>query len=340
MTFIKRIITFMTAVAALISGFLGIDGRVPEAKAENVRVTSYVVSDWVQSPESVYSEDFDIITHVILFGCADFDAKGNINLQKEKLETALFNLRQAIGDRDVSISLNIMGPWGTVPSDIWEEQMEYQSDEHNKAFTSGVMEENILAVLKEYDFDGIHFDYEYPISMKAWFYYNRFLVALDKKLGDYTLGVAGNEWNLKFSTAALKAVDYIELMMYDIIDENGKHATFENITKLMRKTGFRGIPAEKINLGIPFYSRPTDGSTYWYGYNGCIDGIDSEGWYYDEEIDKHFWFNTPDVVYDKTQWAVNEGYGGVMIWHYSCDLPSSQENSLLRAVGEAVEDNS
>ena len=39
-------------------------------------------------------------------------------------------------------------------------------------------------ILEKYEFDGVHFDYEYPLSLNAWHYYNSFLVSLDKKLGD------------------------------------------------------------------------------------------------------------------------------------------------------------
>ena len=80
-------------------------------------------------------------------------------------------------------------------------------------------------------------------------------------------------------------------------------------------------------------------SAYWYDYVGCYDSLDENGWYHCDNIGKDFWFNTPEVIGAKTQYAIDNGFGGVMIWHYTCDLPSSNENSLLRAIGTAV-DNS
>lgn len=337
--FVKRIITVLTALVTVISGFLGFDMNSDSKKVDNFKVTTYIRGDYVQSPNSLYAEDFDIVTDVILFECASFDSEGNVNVEKEKLETALKNIRNAIGERDVSITLNLLGPWGHTDSDVWEDQMEAQSDEHNKAFTSGVLEDNIIAVLDEYGFDGVHFDYEYPISLKAWYYYNSFLVSLDKKLGDYTLGVAGNDWNIKFTTAAIDAIDSFELMAYDFNDEQGRHATYEGTVELVNRVGLYGMPAEKVNVGLPFYSRPTDMSAYWYGYNGCYGEIDENGWYHCENTGKDFWFNTPDVIKKKTEYAISGGFGGVMIWHYNCDLPSSHEDSLLKAVGTAVENN-
>ena len=61
------------------------------------------------------------------------------------------------------------------------------------------------------------------------------------------------------------------------------------------------------------------------------------GFYTDSNIGKTFWFNTPDVIEEKTEFVINEGYSGVMIWHYTCDLPSTHEASLLRAIGTAID---
>lgn len=335
---LQRILAFFTTVVTLVASLFGIGGNGADNKVDSFRVTSYLRAEYVQSRDSLYSEDFDIITDVILFECARFDSEGNVILQKDLLETALDNIRDAIGEKNVRVTLNLLGPWGNTDSDVWEDQMEAQSEEHNKAFKSGVLEDNIVSVLDEYGFDGVHFDYEYPLSLKAWYYYNKFIVSLDKKLGDdYTLGVAGNDWNLKFSTAALEAIDTLELMLYDFNDENGKHATYEGMVDLVKKVGLYGIPLSKVNIGLPFYSRPTDMSSYWYGYSGCVNEIDNDGWYHCNNTGKDFWFNTPDVIAQKTDYAIKGGYGGVMIWHYNCDLPSTNEKSLLRAVGETVE---
>ena len=339
MAFFNRIIAFFTALIALIGNFLGISPDKVVKKVDDFKVTTYIRGDYVQNPDSIYPEDFDIVTHVILFECASFDSNGNVIVEEKKMETALTNIRNAVGDRDVHISLNLLGPRGQTDSSVWEDQMEAQSDEHNEAFTSGVLEDNIIAVLEKYDFDGVHFDYEYPLSIKAWRHYNKFLVSLDKKLGDYTLGVAASSWNLKFSSASIKAVDTFELMSYDFNDENGRHATYEDTIADLKKVGLHGIPLEKVNIGLAFYSRPTDLSGYWYGYNGCYEGIDENGWYHCPSTGKDFWFNTPDVINAKTDYAIDNGYGGVMIWHYSCDLPSSHEDSLLKAVETAIDNN-
>ena len=337
--FIQRVMVFFTAVAVIVANFLGIDLNFSDKKADNFRVTTYIRGDALMYwGGELCEEDFDIVTDAIIFECASFNSEGEVEYDEEKMNTVLNKVRDAVGDRDIHLTLNLIGPYGESDSDVYEEQMEAQSDEHNKAFRSGVLENNIIAVLEKFGFDGVHFDYEYPLSLKAWRHYNRFLVSLDKKLGDaYTLGIAGSSWNIKLSNAAIGAIDTFELMSYDFIDDQGRHATYEDTLKQLRQLGLKGMPLYKVNVGIPFYSRPTDMSAYWYGYNGCYENMTGDGWYHCDETDKDFWFNTPEVVAQKTEYCIQNGFGGVMIWHYNCDLPSTHEDSLLRAIGETVD---
>ncbi len=330
MIHIKRIISVFTAIITTIFSLLGINISKP---VEDFRVTTYIIADRIIEKGSLCSEDFDIITNAIIFGCVTFDRNGNVNVNEEVIVPALKNLREVIDNRDITITLNVLGPSYTTDSSDWNEQMASLAAEHNAAFTSGKLADNLIKVLDKYDFEGIHFDYEYPISEEAWNIFSRFLVELDSKLGEKKLGIAVADWDLKISTAAIEAVDYFELMQYDLYDEEGRHAPFDESTKRSFKAILRGIPSEKINFGLPFYARPTDSAAYWYDYKGYYNQLDENNYYKDENINKTFWFNTPDLIKQKTQFAVDTGYGGVMIWHYSCDLPSTHSDSLLRAIG-------
>ena len=340
MTFIKSIIAFMTAVFSLVSGFFGIDATPDDNVDKAFRVKSYVICDRVQDPSSLCSEDFDIITDVILFGVATFDTKGNVTVDKNILSTALNNIKAVAGDRDIEYTLNFLGPGSKSTSSDWYEQMESVGKEHNKAFLSPKLQKNIIKTLEEFELDGVHFDYEYPTTDIAWFGYNNFLVSLGSKLGDdYTLNVAASDWCLQYSDLAVELVDSFELMMYDVYDEEGRHATFDTVATRSQWIKDSNIPLEKITFGLPFYARPTDSDAYWYDYVGYADKLDENGFYTDENIGKTFWFNTPDVIEKKTQFAIDEGYSGVMIWHYTCDLPSTNEDSLLGAIGRTIEAN-
>lgn len=330
MMHLKRIVAVITAIITTVMSLMGINIAKP---VDDFRVTTYIVADRIIEKSALCSEDFDIITNAIIFGCVTFDRNGNVSVNEEVIVPALKNLREVVGDRDVTITLNVLGPSYTTDSTDWNEQMASLAAEHNVAFSSGVLADNLIKVLDQYNFDGIHFDYEYPISEEAWNVFSGFLVELDSKLNEKELGIAVADWDLKISTAAIEAVDYFELMQYDIYDEEGRHAPFDESTVRSFKATLRGIPPEKINLGLPFYARPTDSDAYWYEYKGYYDKLDENNYYTDTDLNKTFWFNTPDIIAQKTQFAVDIGYGGVMIWHYTCDLPSTHPDSLLRAIG-------
>ncbi len=334
MIHLKRIVAVITAIITTVMSLMGINIAKP---VDDFRVTTYIVADRIIDKSALCSEDFDIITNAIIFGCATFDRNGNVTVNEDILIPALKNLREVIGNRDVTITLNVLGPSYTTDSTDWNEQMASLALEHNAAFTSGKLADNLINVLDKYDFDGIHFDYEYPISADAWNIFSSFLVELDSKLGKKKLGIAVADWDFKISTAAIEAVDYFELMQYDLYDDDGRHAPFDESTKRSFKATLRGIPPEKINFGLPFYARPTDSDAYWYDYKGYYDKLDENNYYTDLNINKTFWFNTPNIIAEKTQFAVDTGYGGVMIWHYTCDLPSTHPDSLLRAIGTVTE---
>ena len=47
--------------------------------------------------------------------------------------------------------------------------------------------------------------------------------------------------------------------------------------------------------------------------------------------------NSYQMVSDKTAFAIDAGLGGIMVWHYSCDLPYDNQYSLFRAISETKE---
>jgi len=334
---LKRIIATVTAFLSLfVSTVLNPGGA---DKNEEFRVTSYIIASNIQDEKRLHEEDFDIITDVILFGCVSFNAKGEVETQKEILETALANLRSAIGERKVKIYVNLLGPGPLESHGDYNKDQADQGRQHTLAFKSGVLEDNIVALLEKYDFDGVFFDYEYPLNYINWTPFNQFLVRLDSKIGDKILGLAVTEWDIKLSLGSFMAIDRFEVMLYDVYDDEGRHATPQKVKELSKKLKLYSIPKEKLDFGLPFYARPTDKTAYWYDYASFCEGIDENGYYYDAGIEKTFWFNRPSDIAETTLYAIENDFGGVMIWHYNCDLPSSDSRSLLRAVGSTVDGN-
>lgn len=306
-----------------------------EVNPKDFRVTAYVVCN-----EDVDINSFDVthakqITDFIIFGCATFDEQGNLNMGKQTQQWV--DKLRSVCNPDARIHLNVLGPGSQTTSSDWNEQMADLSQRHTNAFKSGVLEENIKSALEQYKFDGVFFDYEYPLEKKPWKAFNKFIVSLNKCLGDdYKIGMALAAWNLGQNARARGATDFITLMSYDLWDENGNHATLEIAKNNILSAREAGYDMSKVDLGLPFYARPTDHGAYWYDYKGYYDNLDENGLFVDEgNTGLTFSFNTADVIKEKTDLAIEEGMGGVMIWHYACDVPADNDQSLFNAISEA-----
>lgn len=108
-TFIKRAMGFFAALITVISAFLGISDGLNSGKVDNFRVTTYIRGDAIMYwGGEVNAEDFDIVTDAIIFECATFNNKGQVEYDTEKLETVLTKVRTAIGDRDIHLTLNLI----------------------------------------------------------------------------------------------------------------------------------------------------------------------------------------------------------------------------------------
>ena len=303
------------------------------------RVTAYVCLEADPNNFKFDESHLSTVTDLIFIGStARFDTEGTVTVEDSAL-ACIDKARAAIGNRPIRLHINLNGPTSTAAASTWEEQMDNVAKEFRKAFLSNKLEENIKKALEAYDLDGVFFDWEYPImaTHKKWF--GSFLISLNDTLGDgYTIGCAMADWCSNLSPMAIEVIDIVTLMSYDLWDENGLHATTELAKKHVQNMLAQGYSPSQIDLGIPFYARPTTGEAYWYGYNGFHDKLDEQGLYHEESTGLKHSFNTPAVVYEKTEWCIENNVGGVMVWHYACDVPGDGEYSLFAAIAQAKAD--
>ncbi|MBQ2972868.1 MAG: glycoside hydrolase family 18 protein [Clostridia bacterium] len=302
---------------------------------KDFRVTSYFVSQYVSEENAIAPEVFEVVTDAILFGCVTFDENAEMTVNKDLLEPSLANLRNAIGDKDVNVYINILGPGSDGGIDDWYEQMDNQAEKHSKVFKTKKLEGKIAALLDEYKLDGIFFDYEYPIDMKYWSDFSRFLVRLDKAT-DKKIGLAVAHWDIGLSYSAMKAVDMVEVMQYDLFDDTGNHSSFTSAVDGFNAVRDYLLPREKADLGVPFYGRPANAGAYWYNYNEYADKINTND--YAETEQGGTYFNSWQTIYDKTAYAISRGLGGMMVWHYSCDVDFKSDISLFAAMDDCIKD--
>ena len=330
--FFSKVTAFLLSLFVTLTSF---PMKTLSQRAKDFRVTAYIVGTGLEDASRIDPSHMADITDLILISVAFFNTEGELTFN-EHFDEIVSNVKAAIGDHEVSLYLNLIGPGSTLKDATWEDNMKDQSKQHNKAFQSGKLEGNIKAALEKYDFDGVFFDYEYPLTLKDWREFDQFIISLDETLGDgFKIGEAVACGLIKQSPKAMKHLDMVELMAYDNIEKDGTHSSLKDMKRIANATILYGFKRGIIDIGIPFYARPTTGDAYWYSYSGWFDQLDEKGFCYDEETGLTFSFNTYETVYEKTKWAIERGLGGVMIWHYACDTPAENEKSLFNAVSAA-----
>ncbi len=311
-----------------------------------LRVTSYLVCQWFYGNENVETEKMNTLTDIILFGVARFDENGKVYLQDLDI-----NGEMVSGDKifkeiieiikktnpNAKIHCNILGPDGADSDD--KEKL------HSQAFVDNdkVLIDNILDLLKEYEFDGIFFDYEYPYAKQSIEDYSDFLVKLDSKLGDYILGAAFSHWSCNISKDAIKVLDRVEIMAYDNMGEYSAHAEFATVggALAIKDIEKRGYDLSKCDLGLPFYGRTHGGEEAWPSYAQIAGDLENNP--FKNKVPKSYMngvtddsiitsFNGVQMIRDKTAFANDYGLGGVMVWHYTCDVAYEDDLSLFKAI--------
>lgn len=125
--------------------------------------------------------------------------------------------------------VNLLGPDAPSGIEDWNKSMYAKADLH-KAAMSGVNGKNLIQsitqLLDQYDLDGVFFDWEYPLRKKDWKVFDQFLLSLDEALGEKRLGIAVQSWAFKASRETIEKLDLVEVMTYDMFDEDGYHAPF------------------------------------------------------------------------------------------------------------------
>lgn len=294
-----------------------------------------------------YSRYFEVINEVILFNGVDWTAEGGVHIRDgaADFQREIDALHEIFDARDIKtdvrITATILCPGNN--------EVTAKSLEDNM----GTLVENIVAFVKEFNLDGVDFDWEYPDQHAQWKLYGDFIKELDKafdrEFGDrVTIGVALANWGVGFSRSAMRAIDEVHNMAYDMFDDDGCHSTFmTGGYNAMRY--FNGIqyPREILNLGLPYYGRPTDGGAFWPSWSQF--GNEPDAYWTNtfpdvpytndagETIVSDNYLNCPSMIADKTAYAVSLGIGGLMIFHMDCDLPMDHPNSLTLAMEKTLE---
>lgn len=249
---------------------------------------------------------------------------------------------------------------------------------------------SVLEAVAQADYDGIDLDWEYPDTEAEVVGFERLTRRLRKGLDEagkakgrpmlVTMAAAANPGTLKWleKDFLLETMDWVNVMTYDFTGDwtpyAGHHSPLHASSKqpagpprsaeltmkfLLEE---RGIPANRLALGIPLYGRGfavaepyastkgapkvrLPGGNYANIHKLLAEGKWTRQW--DEET-KNPWLISPDgtavIGYDdaesvaaKADWAMGQGLRGVFFWQVAGDRLPDGTNPLQEAARKAVD---
>ncbi len=194
---------------------------------------------------------------------------------------------------------------------------------------------NIANYIAANNLDGVDIDWETPIDQTKIDNQDILLSDLSNTLQPLgkLVTVAANGEVAELKSSAAGSVDWVNVMAYDMNWGNAEHSTFSDSVASLQMYENAGIPKEKLSLGIPFYGR--DDNTNAIKYEDVVSACNPLP---SENTCNGYFFNGIDLVQQKSQFVLDNGYDGVMIWNLGQDT-YEDNTSLLKAINDVIDDS-
>jgi GH18 family chitinase/chitodextrinase len=190
---------------------------------------------------------------------------------------------------------------------------------------------DIVNLVNQYNLDGADMDWEFPDAGASADNFEALMTELYNALHPMgklvTSAVSGSSWGGQgINTNVRNVVDWLNIMAYDFNNQN--HSTYSDALGAVAYYQQKGFPNSKLALGVPFYARPS-----WESYASIVGrGADP----YQDSFDGNG-YNGINTIKQKTNYVINNGLRGVMIWEISQDL--NNQYSLVTAIDEEINTN-
>jgi len=215
-----------------------------------------------------------------------------------------------------------VGGWG------WDEQFETMAaDPASRA----AFVQNLADFVAEYNLDGADIDWEYPDPGPSAQNFVVLMGELREAMPDKLLTTAVVTYGPTAEgvlSETFPIFDFINVMAYD----GPEHGTMQQFNDALAYWLGRGLPPDKIVMGLPFYSRPNE-----VAYRKIVEADPQAA--YQDTIEWNGATNTYNgipTIQTKTKIA-RERAGGVMFW--TLDHDALGDLSLLKAIHEQTTNN-
>jgi GH18 family chitinase len=185
----------------------------------------------------------------------------------------------------------------------------------------------------EYQLDGADIDWEYPDAGQSSQNFLALIQELRKAMPDKLLTtavVSDGENSAGIATESFALVDYVNVMTFDGPD----HGTMKQFEQGLSFWTARGLPKEKIVMGVPFYSHVKDSSAAGVTYANLVKAdpaaaqVDEFDYYGAKQI-----YNGIPTIQAKTKVAMQQA-SGMMFWNLDDDALG--DLSLVAAIYQTV----
>lgn len=297
------------------------------SEQKDFKVVGYYSGDLFNEP--VEKLQTDKLTH-IMYSFIIPKEDGTLHELKNPEQLTELVEKAHIDKAEVFISLGGWSYEGKALEPVFKEIA--ASDEKRKFFI-----ENVCAMVEQYELDGVELDWEHPNKTTAEDYEKLVIELSDAlKLKGKQLSAALNgswyaDWAAEDTSVitkkSLARFSFINVMAYDM--NNDAHSPiwfFENSISYWLN---RGMPPEKIVMGIPLYAKPS-----WKQYRHLV-AENPEYAYTDyaptAPLDSHY--NGINTLREKTIIALNRA-GGIMLFDVNED--TNDETSIVSMIDEIL----
>jgi len=211
-----------------------------------------------------------------------------------------------------------VGGWG------WDKQFETVAadPELRSAFV-----QNLKAFVDEYQLDGADIDWEYPDAGQSSQNFLALISELRTAMPDKLLTtavVSHGDNSAGIATESFALFDFVNVMTYDGPD----HGTMKQFEQGLSFWSARGLPKEKIVMGLPFYGDPNLPYFKIVAEDASAAQTDTFDYY-----GTTYHYNGIPTVETKTKLAMQQA-SGIMFW--TLDFDAQGELSLVNTIYETA----
>lgn len=215
--------------------------------------------------------------------------------------------------QNVKVLISV-GGWG------WDEQFETVAA---SPALRGVFVQNLKTFVDEYQLDGADIDWEYPDAGQSSQNFLALIQELRAAMPDTLLTtavVSHGENGMGILPETFEYFDFINVMTYDGPD----HGTQEQFKRGLAFWSKRGLPKEKIVMGMPFYGDPD--LPYFKIVAEDPSAAQTDTFEY---FGKTYHYNGIPTTQKKTKIAMEQA-SGIMFW--TLDFDAQGDLSLVNAI--------